>query len=64
MAAALGRQLPARDRSLSQAPLTAIHEQSAEGGCPHFPRPSWRILARLSSTPDAPASFPLLTRKM
>ena len=30
----------------------------------HGLRPSWRIRARLSSTPNAPVSFPLLTRKM
>lgn len=32
--------------------------------CAQVLRPSWRILARLSSTPNALSSFPLLTRKM
>ena len=33
-------------------------------GRPHVVRPSWRILLTVSSTPNAPASFPPLTRKM
>jgi hypothetical protein len=34
------------------------------GATAHGLKPSWRILARLSSTPNALASFPSLTRKM
>ena len=33
-------------------------------GCAQVLRPSWRILSMLSSTPNAPDSFPPLTRKM
>ena len=50
---------PARRRA---SPCDRDSQAAACGDRPHAARPSWRIRARLSSTPVAPASFPSRTR--
>ncbi len=64
VAAFPGRQL-ADPLPIAQPGPPGRDSRAFRGGQPpHLLRPSWRILARLSSTPNAPVSFPPRTRKM
>ncbi|HEY6314770.1 MAG TPA: hypothetical protein VIY52_28765 [Streptosporangiaceae bacterium] len=61
VAAAPGHRLAAAARRPA-SPCDRDSQAAAGGDRPHAARPSWRIRARLSSTPVAAASFPPRTR--